>query len=323
MNIGNDLNLAAQMIREGKLVAFPTETVYGLGANAFDPYAVAAVFEAKKRPSFDPLIVHVASIEQMEALFEMPIHPIVKRLADSFWPGPLTLVHPKRSSVPDLVTSGLSTVAVRMPSHPVALELIRLAGVPIAAPSANRFGCLSPTTAAHVAKQLPGIDYVIDGGSASVGIESTVVAVRDNGVVILRNGVITRNDLAAVVTVFESDGERSELNLPAPGMLKSHYSPSKPLYLMTPGMVIPEGAGIIVRENAQKSRFLQHITVALSEQGDMAEMAVNLFACMHYMEDHPNVTHIYIEPVDAQGIGMAIMDRVSKAAYRYIGESGE
>lgn len=310
---------AARLIREGKLVAFPTETVYGLGANAFDPFAVARIFEEKQRPTFDPLIVHISSVEQLDSLFTQPMHDDVMKLAEAFWPGPLTIVHPKQPCVPDLVSSGLPTVAVRMPSHPVALELIDQAGSPIAAPSANRFGCLSPTTAQHVAKQLTGVDYIFDGGSTTIGIESTVVAVRENGVAILRKGAVTKEALATVVNVVDGDDERSDLSMPAPGMLKSHYSPQKPLYVIDGQRPadLPPNSGVIVNHAGNAPAYEGRMVLPLSANGDLGEMAVNLFAVLHAMEDNPNVERIFIEPVPAKGIGLAIMDRIQKAAYNY------
>ncbi|HPR86280.1 MAG TPA: L-threonylcarbamoyladenylate synthase, partial [Prolixibacteraceae bacterium] len=180
-----EIEHAAEIISKGGLVAFPTETVYGLGANALNPVAVAKIFEAKERPTFDPLIVHISSLIELEKLTG-ELDEKVMELAKRFWPGPLTMVLPKSNLVPDLVTSGLTTVGIRMPDHPVALELIRRSGCPIAAPSANKFGQLSPTTAAHVRKQLPHIDYILDGGKTAVGIESTIVSVEKDKCVVLR-----------------------------------------------------------------------------------------------------------------------------------------
>ncbi|MBI9060644.1 MAG: threonylcarbamoyl-AMP synthase [Marinilabiliaceae bacterium] len=316
---GKDMALAAQLIREGKLVAFPTETVYGLGADAFNAATVARVFETKERPSFDPLIVHISSIDQLDELFLGPIDPRVYKLAEAFWPGPLTIVHNKQPHVPDLVTSGLSTVAVRMPSHPMALELIRQSGKAVAAPSANKFGCLSPTKAEHVIKQLKTIDYVLDGGATTIGVESTVVSVSEAGVKILRHGAIIREAIANVVDVIDEKDKVDTQGLPAPGMIKSHYSPLKPLYILKEGIpeTLPAGSGIIVND----ARVMPHLpevkNMALSQDGDLNEMAVNLFATLHAMEDDEQVREIYIQPVEEKGIGRAIMDRLRKASYNY------
>lgn len=311
--------LAAQFIREGKLVAFPTETVYGLGADAFNAATVARVFEAKERPSFDPLIVHIASIKQLDTLFLGPIDPRVYKLAEAFWPGPLTIVHNKQPQVPDLVTSGLSTVAVRMPSHPMALELIRQSGKAVAAPSANRFGCLSPTKAEHVIKQLKTIDYVLDGGATTIGVESTVVSVSEAGVKILRHGAITREAIANVVDVVDEKAKVDTKGLPAPGMIKSHYSPLKPLYVLKEGIpaTLPAGSGIIVNDAREMPLLPEVKSMALSQNGDINEMAVNLFASLHAMEDDDQIREIYIQPVEEKGIGRAIMDRLRKASYNY------
>ena len=208
---------AADIIRAGGLVAFPTETVYGLGANALDPAAVQKIFEMKGRPETSPLIVHVASVEMArEIVAEWP--PLAEELARQWWPGPLTLVLPKKSIVPDIVTAGLPTVGVRMPNHPVALALIEEAGVPVAAPSANRFTGLSPTTAEHVRAVFGNVLPVLDGGSCTVGIESTVVAIEDGKLKLLRPGMISLGEI-------EQAAAQAGAAHPAPGMHEKHYSP--------------------------------------------------------------------------------------------------
>lgn len=320
MLVGNNIEKAAELLREGKLVVFPTETVYGLGANAMDALAVARVFAMKERPNFDPLIVHISSLDQMERLFQAPVNSQVYVLAEAFWPGPLTMVHKKQPAVPDLITSGLDTVAVRMPSHPIALELIRRAGVPVAAPSANKFGCLSPTQAAHVIKQNMQPEYILDGGSTDFGIESTVVSVSDEGVRILRYGAITEEALSAHVKVIKGSESNGEHLPHAPGMLKSHYAPRKPLYILNHmnQLDLPEGSGLIVNSEAQTKHFPSIVTRSLSQNGDANEMAVNLFAVLHQMEDDPRVKQIYFEAVPETGIGKAIMDRARKAAFSYL-----
>ncbi|HQI46215.1 MAG TPA: L-threonylcarbamoyladenylate synthase [Bacteroidales bacterium] len=227
MNNTNNINLAAQYIKDGKLVAFPTETVYGLGANALNPLAVAKIFEIKERPSFDPLIIHISNINLLEKLILKTDERIYK-LAEKFWPGPLTMVLPKSKIVPDIVTSGLSTVGIRMPDNDIALELITKAECPIAAPSANKFGRISPTTAAHVKKQLPNVDYILDGGKTTVGIESTIIKLTEFGFQILRNGIITREELERIIP-FDNNSEMEQIS--APGMQKSHYSPKKKLQI--------------------------------------------------------------------------------------------
>lgn len=306
-----DIQLAAKYIQEGKLVAFPTETVYGLGANALDPMAVAKIFEAKERPSFDPLIVHIANIDQLEKL-TVSRDKRIYEIADRFWPGPLTLVLPKSDIVPDLVTSGLSTVGIRMPANEVAKQLINISNCPIAAPSANKFGRISPTTAAHVRKQLPKIDFTLDGGKTTVGIESTIIRLTDKGFQILRNGVITKEDLESILP-FDAETEIEKLS--APGMLKSHYSPRKKLLIANQNMpeVDLSKAGLISFSGNLDSGYAKVIQV--SKNNDLKDYAVNMFEAMHTFEDNPQIETIIAEPVEEKGIGIAIMDRLRKAEY--------
>lgn len=234
---------AAALIRAGKLVAFPTETVYGLGANALDPAAVERIFTAKGRPRTSPLIVHVDSIEMARGL-AASWPPAAEVLARRYWPGPLTLVVPKRPEIPDIVTAGLPTVGLRMPAHPLALELIRAAGVPIAGPSANRFTELSPTTAGHVPESLA--DYVLDGGPARVGIESTVLSLVD-APVLLRPGVIPLPEIEALIGPVETAAAPGAGPHASPGLHPRHYRPATPLYLLAPGDDPPEGHGACLR----------------------------------------------------------------------------
>lgn len=312
----NNIDIAAGYIREGRLVAFPTETVYGLGANALNPLAVAKIFELKERPSFDPLIVHIASVDDLDKL-TVNKDSRVLLLAEKFWPGPLTIVLPKSDIVPDIVTSGLDTVGIRMPNNPIALELIRKAGCPIAAPSANKFGRVSPTTAQHVKKQLPNVDYILDGGKTQVGIESTIITLNENGFEILRHGVITREDLDSVVP-FHSGRDKSD-SIVAPGMLKSHYSPNKPLYFLGDvhlNDMQRSNAGLLSFNTTDTEGY--KMVIPLSTSGNLREYAVNLFAAIHKMEES-DVEYIVAEPVEEHGVGLAIMDRLRKAAFRYRG----
>lgn len=231
---------AAALIRAGKLVAFPTETVYGLGANALDAAAVERIFAAKGRPKTSPLIVHVDSVEMARGLAaEWP--EAAETLTRRYWPGPLTLVLRKRESVPDIVTAGLATVGLRMPAHALALELIRAAGVPIAAPSANRFRELSPTHAAHVPEALA--DYVLDGGPARVGIESTVVSLVGEPT-LLRPGAIALPEIEALIGPIAAADAPAEGAHPAPGMHERHYRPRTPLVLLRDGEAPPPGRGV-------------------------------------------------------------------------------
>lgn len=313
MNRDTQLEIAAKYIKEGKLVAFPTETVYGLGANALDPIAVARIFEQKERPSFDPLIVHIAGMDQLDQLVSATDERVYK-LAAKFWPGPLTLVLDKSHLVPDIVTAGLPTVGMRMPANETALELIRRSGCPIAAPSANKFGRISPTTAAHVKKQLPDIDFILDGGKTTVGIESTIIRLTDLGFQILRNGIITQEDLETLVPLDRHSPLEAHS---APGMLKSHYSPRKKL-LIASGDVLngdKSGAGLISFSGELENGFRKVIRV--SEKKDLREYAVNMFEAMHSFEDDPEIQVIFAEPVPEEGIGKAIMDRLYKAEYEW------
>lgn len=307
--------LAAQHIREGRLVAFPTETVYGLGADALNPMAVARIFELKERPTFDPLIVHIADLQDIARL-TTGNDPRVALLAEHFWPGPLTIVLPKSDLVPDLVTSGLGTVGIRMPNHPIALELIRSSGCPLAAPSANKFGQLSPTRARHVEKQLPDVDFLLDGGNTTVGIESTIISLNADGFEILRHGVITREEIEAIVPYHALPASEKE-NIVSPGMLKSHYSPNKPLYILAGGEQPTQPidrAGLLSYSGRYTEGYLK--VEMLTENGDLKTCAVNLFAAIHRLEES-DVELIYAEAVPETGIGIAIMDKLRKAAYRY------
>lgn len=306
---------AAQAIREGEIVAFPTETVYGLGANALNPEAVAKIFMAKERPSFDPLIVHIAQIEDLYKLAKTADDRILA-LAKAFWPGPLTIVLPKSDLVPDIVTSGLPTVGIRMPNNEIALQLISEAGFPIAAPSANKFGRISPTTASHVKKQLPELAHIIDGGACKVGIESTVVAVHDDGFKILRQGYITKEDLEKILPESQQELVK-EHQLASPGLLNSHYSPKKPFYIrgQEPKNIDFSKCGYIYFGIKETAQFKKSISLSSSE--NLTEAAIHLFHSMHLMEDS-EVEAIIADSVPEIGIGKAIMDKLNKASYDYL-----
>ncbi len=311
----NNIAKAAQIIKEGGVVAFPTETVYGLGANALNPMAVAKIFALKERPTFDPLIVHIASVDDIARL-AINVPDAALHLARVFWPGPLTIVLPKSSLVPDLVTSGLATVGLRMPQNDIALNLIKTSGCPIAAPSANKFGKLSPTSAAHVKKQLPNVDYILDGGSTHVGIESTVVGIEGTVCTFLRPGLISQADIEKALPGLFTFKTHSSHKLVAPGLLDSHYSPHKPLYIINKATVILPKSGVIAH-NQQRAYADALKTVYTSNCDNMIEVAANLFAAMHQLEDDALIDNIYIEPVEENGLGLAIMDRVNKAAFQY------
>lgn len=311
------IRLAAELIKAGRLVAFPTETVYGLGCDAMNPTAAAKVFEAKQRPQFDPLIVHIADRQQLDTVVSsLPTRAL--QLMDTFWPGPLTLVLPKRPSVPDLVTAGLATVAVRMPNHPVAQALIREAGTPIAAPSANPFGYVSPTTAQHVADGLGGnVDVILDGGPCSVGVESTIVSVVGSLPELLRPGSITIEQLSAVVGPMRRSSPIAEKPI-VPGQLSRHYATKTPVtVLASPGArpILPpnERTGLLTFREVQHSENSLVAVEVLSPTGDLQEAAQNLFAALRRL-DHLGLARIYAEPCMEEGLGLAIMDRLRRCA---------
>ena len=270
-----ELTLAAKLIRAGRLVAFPTETVYGLGANALDEAAVQRIYDAKGRPATSPLIVHVADvIMARQVTAEWPV--LAQKLAERFWPGPLTLVLPKAAEIPDIVTAGLDTVGVRIPSHPVALGLIRRARVPIAAPSANRFTQISPTTAEHVRVGLgSAVDLILDGGATHIGIESTVVSLAEQHPTVLRLGMISQADLEAATGVawrVQDSGQVqqavAEGTLPgfaAPGMYSRHYAPRTPLVLLAKGQPEPKGRGRILEMPSEPAAYAACLYAALHE----------------------------------------------------------
>lgn len=303
------LKEAAEVLREGGLVAFPTETVYGLGAKAFDPLAVARVFEVKGRPRFDPLIVHIGRREEVEALW-LRVPPLAKRLWERFWPGPLTLVYYKRPEVPDIVTAGLETVAVRMPSHPVALALLREAAIPIAAPSANSFGRLSPTRAEHVIDDLGDkVDLILDGGPCPIGVESTILSLAYNPPRLLRPGGVPVEEIEAVIGPVER--VRVSSRPEAPGSLPSHYRPRTPLLLCGEGVEIPKGlkVGLLAFRQPRKGFWAVEV---LSPRGDLREAASRLFEALHRL-DRMGLDLILAEPVPEEGLGLAIMDRLRRA----------
>ncbi|MBL8850578.1 MAG: threonylcarbamoyl-AMP synthase [Planctomycetaceae bacterium] len=310
-----EIDEAARRIRAGGLVAFPTETVYGLGANALDPQAVARIFEAKQRPFFDPLIVHVPDLNAARALVQ-DFSPQATRLASRFWPGPLTLVLPKLDIVPDIVTAGMPTVAIRVPEHPVAQALLKAAACPIAAPSANPFGRISPTTAAHVREQLGDrVDLILDGGPCRVGVESTVLSLVDRPV-LLRHGGVPVEDLEAIVGPIETAITSSTDDAPqaAPGMLTQHYAPRTPLRIVTNWHTVPadEDVGALFLVGHLRAKEFVAAEV-LSQAGDLPEAAASLFAAMRRL-DAQGLRVIYAELAPEVGIGRAINDRLRRAA---------
>jgi len=303
------IDKAAEILKKNGIVAIPTETVYGLAGNALSETAVAKIFAAKERPFFDPLIVHIAEFGELENLAaEIPEN--AKLLAEKFWPGPLTLVLPKKERVPNLTTGGLSTVAVRMPKKQITRELIKFVGFPLAAPSANMFQHLSPTSAKHVAEQLSGrIDGIIDGGTCEVGIESTVVGFENALPVIYRPGAVTGEMIMETLNsqLSASAGNSS----PSPGLLKKHYSPNTPLCLELPDDV-PLNSGLLAFGElpANAKGFAKILN--LSESANPTEAAANLYGMLHEL-DSCGLDRIFAMLLPEAGLGNAINDRLLRA----------
>ena len=307
---------AVELLRKGQIVALPTETVYGLAADALNPIAVAKIFEAKERPHFDPLIVHLPDRDRVEKIASIPScnRQLISELTDEFWPGPFTIVLPKKSIVPDIVTAGLDTVAIRISAHPVFAEIVQAFDTPLAAPSANRFGRISPTTAQHVLDELNGrIRLIVDAGPTTYGIESTIVAVHGIEIDILRRGPITAEQLSEFGKVQIVAPAAKVL---APGQLPSHYAPKTPLRLtkdaksFSPG---PDQRCALLAwnpiENAKRFVAIRR----LSESADMREAAANLFRYLREL-DQSGAELIVAERVPLQGLGAAILDRLQRAA---------
>lgn len=306
---------AAALLAAGQVVALPTETVYGLAGHALNPDAAARIFEAKERPFFDPLIVHLPSLDWLDRLTTAADDPLVRDLIQNFWPGPLTLVLPRRPLVPDIVTSGLPTVAVRMSAHPLFRAVLGRLGQPVAAPSANRFGRISPTAAAHVLEELDGrIPLILDGGPCAVGVESTVVAPREGRLFLLRAGPISAEDLSAYALVqYPAGGGTIE----GPGQLQSHYAPGTPLVLLSAageseGWQGAGRAGLLAWSRSVRPPQFEAMEV-LTPRGDPREAAARLFAAMRRL-DALGLDIIVAEPPATYGLGVAIADRLRKAA---------
>jgi L-threonylcarbamoyladenylate synthase len=345
----DNVRRAAEALHRGELVGMPTETVYGLAASAFDAAAVARIFAAKDRPRFDPLIVHVVrpagplerevlSGLEDEGIVEVRRLPQLAReradvLLRRFWPGPLTLVLPRGKRIPDLVTSGLETVAIRMPSHPVAQALLKEAALPLAAPSANRFGRISPTTAAHVVEELGDrIGIVLDGGAAAVGVESTVVAIASDGTLtLLRPGGVSAESIEATASVRLARGPlTAKPGVPAasPGMSAVHYAPRAPLHLLPGPPDLPRDAGCIgligvfasaqeaadVKASVEKRYGVPVVLVALTERGDLEEAARNLFTSLRELDAGDVPVILAAPPGGEQGLALAISDRLRRAS---------
>ncbi len=308
---------AVDLLRAGEVVALPTETVYGLAADALSAEAVVKIFETKKRPRFDPLIVHLPELAWIErlAVIEEKARPLVERLMARFWPGPLTIVLPRRELVPSIVTAGLETVALRMSAHPLFSEVVRAFGRPLAAPSANRFGRISPTAAAHVMEELSGrIPLIVDGGATEHGIESTVIAIRLGGIEVLRAGPITREEVAKFAEIRVRDAVRTE----SPGQLPSHYRPQTPLLIAEDisQVAAPKGkryGALLWSATPFSDTFVE--SRRLSTTGNLREAAANLFRQLREL-DRARLDCIVAEALPEEGLGVAIMDRLRRAAHR-------
>jgi len=314
--IGTDIQKAIGILENGGLVGIPTETVYGLSANAFNPLDVIKIFEAKERPTFDPLIVHTFQLEQVTN-FVSEIHPKLLNLAKAFWPGPLTLLLPKKDIIPSIVTSGLDRVGVRIPNHPLTLELLSQLKFPLAAPSANPFGYISPTSAMHVQKQLGDkISYILDGGDCQVGLESTIVGEEHGEIFIYRLGGLSISDIELVVGKAVVQLNQSS-NPKAPGQLKSHYAPKKPFYIGNLSDLQSQfhskkiGALVFgIPSNINENVFVKN----LSPTNNMQEAAINLFSFLRALDDS-DVDVIICELLPEIGLGLSINDRLRRAAY--------
>jgi L-threonylcarbamoyladenylate synthase len=315
--ISKDISKAVELLTAEKLVAIPTETVYGLAGNIFSEKAIKSIFETKKRPFFNPLIVHIPSIESLEKIVS-DIPEKAKLLAHAFWPGSMTLVLKKQSNIPDLITAGKDTVAVRVPNHPLTLELLKKLPFPLAAPSANPFGSISPTKPEHVESYFKNdIDMVLDGGACKSGIESTIIGFENSEPIIYRLGALAIEDIEAIVgkVILKNKKETSP---DAPGMLERHYAPSTKTFLTdSVSGEIKKHAGkrigiLVFKTNLKDYNITTQIT--LSEKGDMAEAAARLYDAMHEL-DHQNLDVIIAERFPDFGLGKSINDRLQRATF--------
>ena len=316
--ISTDRVAAVELLRKGEVVALPTETVYGLAGSALNPLAVTKIFEAKERPRFDPLIIHLPNRKWIDRIADVPAsdRQLICRLTDKFWPGPFSMVLPKREIVPDIVTAGLNTVAVRLSAHPILAKIMDELDEPLAAPSANRFGRVSPTTAQHVLDELDGrIPLIVDAGPTEYGIESTIVAVQDDRIAVLRRGPITNEQLsrfAEITTAVDT------AKISSPGQLPSHYAPKTPLCLINNAEDFfpkkDQRVGLLAWEsNANAKRFAA--VRNLSDRADLREAAANLFRYLREL-DALGLDLIVAERVHSKGLGAAIMDRLERASHR-------
>jgi len=317
--ISTDRVAAVEVLRKGDVVALPTETVYGLAAKAVDPIAVAKIFAAKERPRFDPLIVHLPNRGWLGKVVDVPAgdRQLIDRLTEKFWPGPFTMVLPKREIIPDIVMAGLDTVAVRLSAHPVFADIIAELDEPLAAPSANRFGRISPTTARHVVDELDGrIPLIIDAGPTEHGIESTIVGIRDGKIMIFRRGPITHEQLSEFAEVTWMSAASG---ISSPGQLPSHYAPRTPLRLIDNAEGFPvekdRCVGLLAWNGGFRAPQAFAAVRILSDRRDLKEAAANLFRYLREL-DTLSLDLIVAERVPPQGLGAAIMDRLERAAHQ-------
>lgn len=317
MPIGKDLQYAASLLKQGEVVAIPTETVYGLAGNAFNKITVARIFEIKNRPAFNPLIVHIKHIEDLN-LVAQNIDDRLLLLIQKFSPGPLTILVEKKSIVPDIVTAGSSRVAVRIPAHPMTLSLLNLLDFPLAAPSANPFQYISPVTAQQVEEQLGDkIDYILDGGKCSVGLESTIVGIEDNDVVVYRLGGLPVESIQKLVGDVIIKTKFDEQNVDTPGQMKKHYSPKKPLLLgdIEELLKCHQNKKIaLITFGKMLDVLSKNVEVFnLSEKGDIYEAASNLFETLYFI-DQSDADIIITHQFPEEGLGRAINDRLKRAS---------
>jgi len=317
--ISTDRVAAVEVLRKGDVVALPTETVYGLAAKAVDPIAVAKIFAAKERPRFDPLIVHLPNRGWLGKVVDVPAgdRQLIDRLTEKFWPGPFTMVLPKREIIPDIVMAGLDTVAVRLSAHPVFADIIAELDEPLAAPSANRFGRISSTTARHVLDELDGrIPLIIDAGPTEHGIESTIVGIRDGKIMIFRRGPITYEQLSEFAEVTWMSAASG---ISSPGQLPSHYAPRTPLRLIDNAEGFPvekdRCVGLLAWNGGFRAPQAFAAVRILSDRRDLKEAAANLFRYLREL-DTLSLDLIVAERVPPQGLGAAIMDRLERAAHQ-------
>jgi L-threonylcarbamoyladenylate synthase len=313
--IGTNISIAKQLLEQSQVLGIPTETVYGLAGNCFDIEAVSKIFEVKNRPTFDPLIVHIGSVADLPKVVKtIPVK--AQLLADAFMPGPLTLLLPKHDHIPDLVTAGMDTVAVRVPNHRLILSLLQSLDFPLAAPSANPFGYISPTSAQHVAAQLGDkIPYILDGGLCGVGIESTIVGFENDQVIIYRKGGLAIEAIQSIIGPVSIQAHSSS-NPKAPGMLKSHYAPRKPLFIYDDQSEANfTNKTAFLGFDAYHPNITQNLQMILSFSGDFQEAAQNLFAMMRRL-DELDVDQIFVELLPEKDLGRAINDRLRRASAR-------